>query len=211
LVLSAGGEYRRLLGVDADYVYAVYTTVVRRFPKTGGRSYPVVTVAYHDNDSDYPIAYALSDDVLYWTSGGDLWYAPLRPGSLGVRIAMEGGYDEEEPPGRIVADESAIYWEAGTAVGGLGILRTTCCGDGRVAGIEHCDDGNLQDGDGCSARCRLEVSDGSPPPAICGDSILAPGEDCDDGNIYEHDGCTSRCELSPGYVCEEPGTLCHLE
>ncbi|KYF61834.1 spore coat protein H [Sorangium cellulosum] len=30
------------------------------------------------------------------------------------------------------------------------------CGDGDVAGLETCDDGNTTGGDGCSARCRIE-------------------------------------------------------
>ena len=30
------------------------------------------------------------------------------------------------------------------------------CGDGLKAGLETCDDGNLQNGDGCSGRCRVE-------------------------------------------------------
>ena len=30
------------------------------------------------------------------------------------------------------------------------------CGDGAVAGFEECDDGGDEDGDGCSANCRLE-------------------------------------------------------
>ncbi len=30
------------------------------------------------------------------------------------------------------------------------------CGDGHVAGLETCDDGNTAGGDGCSARCRVE-------------------------------------------------------
>jgi spore coat protein H len=30
------------------------------------------------------------------------------------------------------------------------------CGDGKVEGLETCDDGNVVSGDGCSARCRVE-------------------------------------------------------
>jgi cysteine-rich repeat protein len=33
---------------------------------------------------------------------------------------------------------------------------TAICGDGLIVGDEACDDGGLVDGDGCSARCRLE-------------------------------------------------------
>ncbi len=33
-----------------------------------------------------------------------------------------------------------------------------CCGNGVKEGTEHCDDGNLVDGDGCSSTCELEAS-----------------------------------------------------
>ncbi len=32
------------------------------------------------------------------------------------------------------------------------------CGNGQVASDEECDDGNVQDGDGCSARCEIEYA-----------------------------------------------------
>ena len=44
------------------------------------------------------------------------------------------------------------------------------CGDGIVEGDEACDDGNLDDGDGCEADCTLT-------PA-CGDGQYSPGEIC---------------------------------
>jgi cysteine-rich repeat protein len=61
------------------------------------------------------------------------------------------------------------------------------CGDGVVTGDEECDDGNRQDGDGCTNRCQW---------ARCGDGIVRAGvEDCDDGSI----GCAAcqRCEGGP--------------
>ena len=45
------------------------------------------------------------------------------------------------------------------------ICITTNCGNGVVDGEEECDDGNLQNGDGCSQDCRREV---------CGYGILDP-------------------------------------
>jgi cysteine-rich repeat protein len=46
------------------------------------------------------------------------------------------------------------------------------CGDAFIAGGEECDDGDLEDGDGCSSACRIDAStspdggvpDGSPSP-----------------------------------------------
>ncbi len=39
------------------------------------------------------------------------------------------------------------------------------CADGTALGIEECDDGNLADGDGCSATCRSELVPGGGPLA----------------------------------------------
>ena len=68
---------------------------------------------------------------------------------------------------------------------------------------EECDDGNLADGDGCSATCTLE----GPPP--CGDARIWLGEQCDDGNPVGGDGCSSTCEVEPGYTCAgDPTSTC---
>ena len=77
------------------------------------------------------------------------------------------------------------------------------CGNGTAATPEECDDGNLVDGDGCSATCTLE---GSPP---CGDGRIWLGEQCDDGNPVGGDGCSSTCQVEPGYVCTgDPTSTC---
>lgn len=60
------------------------------------------------------------------------------------------------------------------------------CGDGVVQANEACDDGNLQDGDGCRRDCQsLEV---------CGDGETDKGERCDDGNTASGDGCSADCK-----------------
>ena len=75
------------------------------------------------------------------------------------------------------------------------------CGDGRVRndleateeGFEECDDGNIDDRDGCTNSCRL---------ARCGDGITRRDkvlgqegyESCDDGNDNNQDPCTVYCE-----------------
>lgn len=51
---------------------------------------------------------------------------------------------------------------------------------------EECEDGNLNDGDGCSATCGQEV---------CGNQRVDFGEDCDDGNAQVNDGCRPDCTL----------------
>jgi cysteine-rich repeat protein len=58
---------------------------------------------------------------------------------------------------------------------------------------EQCDDGNTQDGDGCSSTCQVEVG------GACGNGMLEPGndEECDDGNTQDGDGCSSNCQFEP--------------
>jgi cysteine-rich repeat protein len=55
-------------------------------------------------------------------------------------------------------------------------------------------------------------------PVSCGDGRqdgykLEDGsyfyEGCDDGNTVGGDGCSESCQVDPGWVCNQPGTLCH--
>ncbi len=66
------------------------------------------------------------------------------------------------------------------------------CGDGAKAAAEACDDGNLVDGDGCTARCVIEPR--------CGNDIIEAGERCDDGNTEDDDGCSAVCAVENGEV-----------
>lgn len=71
------------------------------------------------------------------------------------------------------------------------------CGNGVLeAPYEECEDGNTDNGDGCSSDCLVEL-----PPYVCGNGVLEePYEDCDDGNNLNGDGCSYDCknELSCG-------------
>ncbi|CAI2376582.1 unnamed protein product [Moneuplotes crassus] len=105
----------------------------------------------------------------------------------------------------------------------------TRCGDGLKAGSEKCDDGNTQNGDGCSSDCsQVEADwvcrygsstsrdycfycsagyyqDSSLNPeycvAFCGDGLRTGNEKCDDGNIQSGDGCSSSCTIEHSYKC----------
>jgi cysteine-rich repeat protein len=84
-------------------------------------------------------------------------------------------------------------------------------GHSRPASVEDelCDDGNTDDGDGCSRECVREVGFVCPVPGApcapprCGDGVVTwlywddsdwHAEQCDDGNTTACDGCTD-CEL----------------
>jgi fibro-slime domain-containing protein len=90
------------------------------------------------------------------------------------------------------------------------------CGNGERTKNEACDDGNMKDGDGCSADC-LKIEEGfSCFPAgqacrvvaRCGDGIIASSELCDDGNTKDGDGCSAKCKFEIGFKCSGEPSKC---
>jgi cysteine-rich repeat protein len=91
------------------------------------------------------------------------------------------------------------------------------CGDGFLVAAEQCDDGNLEGGDGCSAECEVETSQGwsceggsassSSRCFECGDGIRQAGEQCDDDNREADDGCSPSCRVEPDYICASVSEL----
>ncbi len=96
--------------------------------------------------------------------------------------------------------------------------RIPVCGDGFVEGIEECDDGNLVDGDCCSAICTLDLA-GTPcdDGSVCtsaetcdavGNCNVGSTLVCDDGVACTHDfcddvlGCQSAPEPTPSHFCD---------
>ena len=91
------------------------------------------------------------------------------------------------------------------------------CGNGEIEGEEECDDGNTDDGDGCSATCTVEdgwecISEGCEE--ICGDGEVVGEEECDDGNTttetecpYGTAACTA-CNATCSEVLDLTGRLC---
>lgn len=90
------------------------------------------------------------------------------------------------------------------------------CGDAEKSVDEACDDGNRDNGDGCSGNCLVvEVgytcdAPGSPCSlvALCGDARRVLEEGCDDGNAEAGDGCAANCQIEAGYACPAPGEPC---
>ncbi len=92
------------------------------------------------------------------------------------------------------------------------------CGDNALASTEFCDDGDLENGDGCDERCRVEAGfDCTGEPSVCrevsfcGDGIVTAvlGEQCDDGGLCQGgdddgDPCLSS-EDCPGGSCAGVG------
>jgi cysteine-rich repeat protein len=90
------------------------------------------------------------------------------------------------------------------------------CGDGviQVSAGEACDDGNLNNGDGCDSNCSLSA---------CGNGQVGGQEACDDGNAADGDGCDSNCTQTAcgngvqtaGEQCDDgnttPGDTCEAD
>lgn len=74
------------------------------------------------------------------------------------------------------------------------------CGDGTVAGFEECDDGAGEDGDGCSANCRVEDC------GRVGDEVHCV--DCPDGAVPSADFASCRC---PDGFEGEPGSCVDID
>jgi len=73
------------------------------------------------------------------------------------------------------------------------------CGNGVLESGEECDDGNVIDGDGCSAACTAEIPllVIQPPAPVCGNGVVEADEACDDGNVVSGDGCSAVCAVEP--------------
>ncbi|MEB2310277.1 MAG: DUF4215 domain-containing protein [Sorangiineae bacterium] len=103
------------------------------------------------------------------------------------------------------------------AGGACTLVPAETCGNGIRSAAEQCDDGNTNDGDGCSKACVVEAGWDCPTPGAtcklieyCGDKLvtLAIGEDCDDGNTTSGDGCSASCTREPNWACPDPGQPC---
>jgi len=82
--------------------------------------------------------------------------------------------------------ESGLVCPPGTACAAKqDVCIRGSCGNGVVDAGEVCDDGNVKDGDKCSATCLSTEG--------CGNGILDPDEICDDGNNQGGDGCAANC------------------
>eukprot|EP00961_Rhodomonas_salina_P037329 501695-Rhodomonas_salina.1 len=85
------------------------------------------------------------------------------------------------------------------------------CGTGQRGPVKECDDGNLDNGDGCNSLCQIErgwscvggITADNCTVGGCGDGLRAQGiEGCDDANLDNLDGCSSTCTVESGWICE---------
>ncbi len=116
-----------------------------------------------------------------------------------------------------------IWWDSGVCEPSL------ACGNSVLETNEWCDDGNTEDGDGCSNTCLIEntnvcnmnvagevwpascasgICDSSgntdvcEPVGACGNNVIELGEACDDGDTVNGDGCSDQCLLEDTISCD---------
>jgi cysteine-rich repeat protein len=68
------------------------------------------------------------------------------------------------------------------------------CGDGIQFGDEECDDGNNQDGDGCSSTCHVEVCPDGDGDGACDEDDNCPSVPNADGLDTDEDGIGDACD-----------------
>ena len=79
------------------------------------------------------------------------------------------------------------------------LLIEPLCGNKVINPGETCDDGNVNNGDGCTSKCQKNV---------CGDGILWPAkEECDDGNVKSGDDCSATCKNEASPIACADGTI----
>ena len=132
----------------------------------------------------------VAENKFKWLNGEPWTYLNFKP-----------PWNPYEPDNYLDSEDCLFFWSdsgMGDVSCDLGRFTPLCergsladglCRDGVVTGTEQCDDGNLDDLDGCTRSCRL---------GGCGNGTKEAEEDCDDGNEIETDACTNACR-APAY------------
>jgi cysteine-rich repeat protein len=119
-----------------------------------------------------------SGTIVDFTEGGDLAALPVfatLPGVVNLLNVQGGDLLAASAGSGAVYDVTAggDFSAAPAFASGLaldpefaGMAHFGGCGDGILDGGEACDDGNVQDGDGCNAACRIRLCL-SPPSSAC--------------------------------------------
>ena len=89
------------------------------------------------------------------------------------------------------------------------------CGNKKIDKGELCDDGNMNNFDGCSTGCSI-LSGWSCTGSLsichqtCGNGVIEKqfGEVCDDENNLDGDGCSRVCRGEVGFSCTGEPSIC---
>jgi len=126
--------------------------------------------------------------------------------------------DDRHATAGCAADCSSVTagWTCPSGGGPCTQVSSAACGNATLETGEECDDGNTDDGDGCSKVCQVESGYTCPnvgmkcrPIVSCGDGAINQAtEQCDDGNAVPNDGCSATCQIEPNFQCPTPGQPC---
>lgn len=134
--------------------------------------------------------------------------------TLGPACATTGSLGDDIGGAEPDKQDFAPFDEGGAPPPDAEVVTKSVCGNSVMTPDEACDDGNVDNGDGCSSDCTLEpgwkcrVVGASCEAAACGDGLVIGDEDCDDGNSIAGDGCSPLCRLEDGYKCPDAGKAC---
>ncbi len=102
-----------------------------------------------------------------------------------TKLAGKWARLEASPPCSTSGDLTSVKAAIDACHDTVAAALTGDCGNGSLDAGEECDDGNSNNGDGCSDQCVIEFA--------CGDGNVDAGEECDDGNTASGDGCSDQC------------------
>ena len=105
---------------------------------------------------------------------------------VGLVVLLGIGCSDDDGGGGVDAALEAGPPEASVAI----------CGDGFIDGDEECDDGNDDDGDGCSSECLLEYE--------CGNGTVEFDEECDGDEFTS--SCVWEGHLGGSLLCTDSCT-----
>jgi cysteine-rich repeat protein len=129
--------------------------------------YPSANCSGSFTSGSGPPVSTLRDSWLLYNRSIDTSVLGNAPGSLWIKMG----------PVAPAGTTSAEMWFDSVALGSCGNCNI------EFATGELCDDGNVTDGDGCSASCEFE----------CGNGSIESPEQCDDSNFAFGDTCTPSC------------------
>ncbi|MBU6160646.1 MAG: DUF4215 domain-containing protein, partial [Myxococcales bacterium] len=152
----------------------------------------------------------------FWSLGLAACAVATPGGAPEIETGRDTGGRELDPvadAGRII-DSGSRPDDATDTTADVAPEVLSACGDGTVDPSEECDDGNPEDGDGCSALCRLEgartceACDTPNDCAFAGSSCVELSDGrvclptCEDGVCPEGWSCVGNT------VCVPPGRAC---
>jgi cysteine-rich repeat protein len=157
-ILIATTQAQTFFGVSADL------TMLPTLPAAGGKvcfgtpGLPVDCVAWGNyTGSMVGVGTPFNDPVLGGLATGRA--AARRLDISGSPVVLEGADDTNDSANDF---RSAIQIPANNARQN-GVIPPSTCGNMTIEGVEQCDDGDLDNGDGCSSICAIELP---PPPEI---------------------------------------------